>query len=179
MTKARRIRAKEIERAGYTIDYWFAGEGVSGATTARDRPKFKEMLGQIRKDESLIVSKIDRLGRDALDIQRTVKDLRSLGVRVHVVQLGGTDLTSSAGKMLLAMLAAFAAMERDLIIERTNAGLARAKANGRKLGRPAKTTVDDRKRIRGRLGDGETVSAVARAYGISRGLVVAIRSRRD
>jgi putative DNA-invertase from lambdoid prophage Rac len=168
---------QEIERAGYAIDYWFADEGVSGAIAARDRPRFKEMLDKIRSGEAVVVSKIDRLGRDALDIQRTVKELKEMGVPVHVVQLGGTDLTSSAGKMRLAMLAAFAEMERDLIVERTNAGLARAKANGTKLGRPAKTTAADRKQIRARLEQGDSVSSVARAYGVSRGLVIAVRGR--
>lgn len=151
---------QEIERSGYKLDYWFADEGVSGTTPACNRPKFKELLGKIRSGESLVVTKIDRLGRDALDIQKTVKDPKGLGVRVHVVQLGGTDLTSSAGKMLLAMLSAFAEMERDLIVERTNAGLARAKASGKKLGRPAKTNSFQRKDIRLRLSRGETVSAV-------------------
>jgi len=78
----------------------------------------------------LVVTKIDRLGRDAIDIQQTVRALRVAGVRVYVTQLGGTDLTSSAGKMVLAMLSAFAEMERDLIMERTQAGLARARAEG-------------------------------------------------
>lgn len=54
-----------------------------------------------------------------MDIQATVRNLKAMGVRVYVTQLGGTDLTSSAGKMLLAMLSAFADMERDLIVERT------------------------------------------------------------
>lgn len=170
---------REVECAGWKIDYWFADDGVSGATPARDRPRFKEMLGKLRSGESLVVSKIDRLGRDALDIQKTVRDLKEMKVRVHVVQLGGTDLTSPAGKMLLAMLAAFAEMERDLIVERTNAGLARAKANGQKLGRPAKTTPDSRIQIRARLARGESVSSVARTYGISRGLVIAVRASTD
>ena len=165
----------EIERAGYTIDYWFADEGVSGAVLASQRPQFREMLGKIRKGESLVVTKIDRLGRDALDIQATVKQLKALGVRVFVTQLGATDLTNSAGKMLLAMLAAFAEMERDLIIERTQAGLARARAEGVKLGRPSKTNEGDRQTIRERLASGESVSAVARAYRISRASVIAIR----
>lgn len=170
---------QEIERAGWKIDYWFTDEGVSGATPAQDRPQFKAMLGKLRSEEALVVSKIDRLGRDALDIQKTLKELRALNVRVHVCQLGGTDLTSSAGKMLLAMLAAFAEMERDLIVERTNAGLARAKANGQKLGRPPKTTPDSRGQIRARLARGESVSSVARTYGISRGLVIAVRAGAD
>ena len=166
----------EIERAGYRIDYWFADEGVSGAVLASERPQFREMLGKIRKGESLVVTKIDRLGRDALDIQSTVKQLKALGVRVFVTQLGATDLINSAGKMLLAMLAAFAEMERDLIIERTQAGLARARAEGVKLGRPPKTNEGDRDAIRGRLAAGESVSAVARAYQISRASIIAIRA---
>jgi DNA invertase Pin-like site-specific DNA recombinase len=166
----------EIERAGYSIDYWFADEGVSGAVLASQRPRFREMLGKIRKGESLVVTKIDRLGRDALDIHSTVKQLKALGVRVFVTQLGATDLTNSAGKMLLAMLAAFAEMERDLIIERTQAGLARARAEGVKLGRPAKTDDGDRDAIRARLAAGESVSAVARAYQISRASIIAIRA---
>jgi putative DNA-invertase from lambdoid prophage Rac len=121
------------------------------------------------------VTKIDRLGRDALDIQSTVKQLKALGVRVFVTQLGVTDLTNAAGKMLLAMLAAFAEMERDLIIERTQAGLARARAKGVTLGRPAKTNDGDRNVIRARLAAGESVSAVARAYRISRASIIAIR----
>jgi len=166
----------EIERAGYSIDYWFADEGVSGAVLASQRPQLRAMLGKIRQGESLVVTKIDRLGRDALDIQSTVKQLKALGVRVFVTQLGATDLTNSAGKMLLAMLAAFAEMERDLIIERTQAGLARARAEGVKIGRPSKTNDGDRNAIRARLAAGESVSAVARAYQFSRASIIAIRA---
>ena len=77
------------------------------------------------------------------------------------------------------MLAAFAEMERDLIVERTNAGLARAKASGKKLGRPEKTTPKTRTEMRERLQRGDSVSAVARTSGISRGLVIAIRAGSD
>ena len=67
----------EIERAGYSIDYWFADEGVSGAVLAAQRPQFRDMLTKIREGESLVVTKIDRLGRDAVDIQQTVKQLKA------------------------------------------------------------------------------------------------------
>jgi putative DNA-invertase from lambdoid prophage Rac len=148
----------EIKASGYAVDYWFADEGVSGAVMASQRPQFREMLGKVRKGEVLVVTKIDRLGRDAIDILATVRDLKERGVRVHVTQLGGTDLTSSAGKLLLAMLSAFAEMERDLIVERTQAGLARVKAEGRKLGRPSKTTDKDRRAIR-KAGESAAVAA--------------------
>ena len=69
-----------------------------------------------------------------------------------------------------------AGMERDLIVERTQAGLARARAEGVKLGRPSKTNDGDRDAIRARLAAGESVSAVARAYQISRASIIAIRA---
>lgn len=82
-----------------------------------------------------------------------------------MLQLGTTDLTSAAGKLLLSMLAAVAEMERDLLVERTQAGLARAKSEGKVLGRPSKTTPEQRAAIRHSLGVGESVSALARLYG--------------
>ncbi|MBT9521093.1 MAG: helix-turn-helix domain-containing protein [Dechloromonas sp.] len=67
-------------------------------------------------------------------------------------------------------------MERDLLVERTQAGLARAKAEGKTLGRPSKTTQDQRSEIRHRLDKGESVSALARAYGVSRATISATRN---
>ena len=167
----------ELEQAGYQVAYWFQDVGVSGKCPASQRPAFQEMLSKIRPGETLLVSKLDRLGRDAADILNTVKDLRNRGIHVIVHQLGNTDLTSPAGKLLLTMLSALAEMERDLLVERTQAGLARAKAEGKKLGRKAKTTEVQRQEIRQQLQRGQSVSAVARAYNISRANVIGIRDR--
>lgn len=168
----------ELEQAGYLIDtdYWFADEGISGKVAAGQRPAFKRMLGQVRKGETLVVSKLDRLGRDAIDVLQTVRQLGERGIKVIVLQLGTTDLTSAAGKLLLTMLAAVAEMERDLLVERTQAGLARARSEGKKLGRPSKTTPEQRTEIRHRLGAGESVSVLARAYAISRANIIGIRT---
>ncbi len=168
----------ELEQAGYQIepDYWYADEGVSGKIAASQRPAFSRMLGQIRKGETLVVAKLDRLGRDAIDVLQTVRQLGERGIKVVVLQLGTTDLTSAAGKLLLSMLAAVAEMERDLLVERTQAGLARAKAEGTTLGRPSKTTPAQRAEIRHRLGAGESISALARHYGVSRANIMGIRS---
>jgi DNA invertase Pin-like site-specific DNA recombinase len=167
----------ELEQAGYNIRYWFQDEGVSGKCPAAQRPAFQDMLLRIREEETLAVSKIDRLGRDAIDVLQTVKLLQERGVHVIVHQLGSTDLASPAGKLLLAMLSALAEMERDLLVERTQAGLARAKAEGKKLGRKAKTDGAQRQDIRRRLEAGESVSSVARGYAISRANVIGIRDR--
>lgn len=168
----------ELEQAGYQIEpeFWFADEGVSGKVAASQRPAFKAMLGQIRKGETLVVSKLDRLGRDAIDVLQTVRQLSERGIKVVLLQLGNTDLTAPAGKLLLSMLAAVAEMERDLLVERTQAGLARAKAEGKTLGRKAKTTPEQRVVIRDKLVSGETVSVLAKQFNVSRATIISIRS---
>jgi DNA invertase Pin-like site-specific DNA recombinase len=166
----------ELERAGYVIQdaFWFADTGVSGSTKAAERPQFKALLDRIRPSETLVVSKLDRLGRDALDVGQTVKRLAERQIEVVVLQLGKLDLASPAGKMMLTMLAAVAEMERDLLIERTQAGLARAKAQGKTLGRPAKTTLGERARIIQARKQGASISALARQFGVARATILSI-----
>ena len=165
----------ELINAGFQIDYWFEDIGISGKTSAKQRKQFALLLEKIRDGETLLVSKLDRLGRDAIDVLQTVKHLAERNIQVIVLQLGKTDLTSSAGKLLLTMLVAVAEMERDLLVERTQAGLARARAEGKKLGRRSKTNDVQRTQIIEKLQTGMTVSEVAREYQISRANVINIR----
>ena len=164
----------ELVRAGYDVSYWFADEGVSGKVPAMQRAQFRILLDKIRNGETLVVSKLDRLGRDAQDVGATIKVLAARRIEVIVLQLGKLDLTSSAGKLMLSMLAAMAEMERDLLIERTQSGLARAKAEGKTLGRPASTTDEQRAAMISRYKTGESISALARDYDISRASVMRI-----
>ncbi len=164
----------EIEHAGHKVDYWFADEGVSGKVAASQRAQFKAMLGQIRNGETLVVSKLDRLGRDALDVGGTIKALAARKIQVIVLQLGNLDLTSAAGKLMLSMLAAVGEMERDLLVERTQAGLMRAKKEGKLLGRPSKTTSAQRAEIIAKRKSGTSISALSRAYGISRASIMRV-----
>ncbi|MDM5181766.1 recombinase family protein [Massilia sp. DJPM01] len=163
----------EIEAAGHTIDYWYS-DTISGKTSASQRPQFMALLGQIRNGETLIVSKLDRIGRDAQDVGATINLLRGRKIKVIVLQLGDLDLTSAAGKLMLKMLSAVAEMERDLLVERTHAGLARAKAEGKTLGRIPKTTPEQRDAIRAAYKKNESVSALAREYKISRATILSI-----
>jgi putative DNA-invertase from lambdoid prophage Rac len=164
----------DIETAGYKVDYWFSDEGVSGKVSASQRPQFKALLGQIRDGETLVVSKLDRLGRDAQDVGATIKALAARRIEVIVLQLGKLDLTSPAGKLMLTMLAAVAEMERDLLVERTQSGLMRAKAEGKTLGRPTKTNGDQRAEIVNMRKTGVSISALSRTYGISRASVMRV-----
>jgi DNA invertase Pin-like site-specific DNA recombinase len=166
----------ELEAAGFKIDYWFSDVGISGKTCASQRPEFSLLLEKIRDGETLVVSKLDRLGRDAIDVLQTIRLLGDRGIQVIVLQLGKVDLTSVAGKLLLTMLVAVAEMERDLLIERTRSGLERAKAQGKILGRPSKTTKEQQQEIATRLESGVTVSSLAREYAVSRASIISIRN---
>lgn len=163
----------EIEASDHKVDYWFS-ETISGKTGAMQRPQFAALMAQIRDGETLVVSKLDRLGRDAQDVGATVKALAARKISVIVLQLGKLDLTSAAGKLMLTMLAAVAEMERDLLVERTQSGLVRAKAAGKILGRPAKTTQQQRVEIVGRYAEGESVSSLARAFAVSRANILGV-----
>src|SRR6202050_4539907 len=94
-------------------------------------------MDKLERDDVLIVTKMDRLGRNAIDVAGTAEKLSGMGVRVHCLALGGMDLTSPAGRMTMGVINAVAQFERDLLIERTQAGLQRAKAEGATFGRPA------------------------------------------
>jgi len=100
--------------------------------------------------------------------------LAARGIEVVVLQLGKLDLTSAAGKMMLTMLAAVAEMERDLLVERTRSGLERAEAQGKVLGRPSKTSDEQRQAIKAAHGAGASVSALAREYAVSRASILRI-----
>lgn len=147
---------------------------MSGKAHAAQRKQFGILLGKLRNRDTLVVSKLDRLGRDAPDVPATIKAIAALGVEVIVLQLGKLDLTSPAGKLMLAMLAAVAEMERDLIVERTQAGLARARAEGKTLGRRPKTTPEQRKAMVDAYSNKTSVSALAGLYGVSRATVLTI-----
>lgn len=134
----------EIEAAGFAIQpQRIVTETISGSVAASERPGFRQLLQKMESGDVLVVSKLDRLGRNAMDVRMTIESLEKSGIRVHCLALGGVDLTSPAGKMTMQVLGAVAEFERDLLIERTQAGLVRAKAEGKKLGRPeaASTTA--------------------------------------
>lgn len=110
-----------------------------------------------------------------MDVRATIERLAAIGVRVHCRQLERADLTSSAGKMIMGILTTIAEFERDLLLERTAAGLERARQEGKTLGRPRALSDGKRAEAAKRLGAGETVAAVALALGVSRQTVMRLR----
>jgi len=112
---------------GGTFEREFKDEGVSGGTMAAERPGFAKLLEQVREGDTVCVHAVDRLGRDALDVQATVRRLLDKGVAVEVHGLG--IIARGVGELILAVLAQVAEMERRRIAERTEAGRAAAKAS--------------------------------------------------
>jgi len=167
---------QEIASAGFQVDpRRVVTETISGSTAAGERPGFGLLLNKLEAGDVLVVTKLDRLGRNAMDVRATVEGLTGLGVRVHCLALGGMDLTSPAGKMTMGVIAAVAEFERDLLIERTQSGLSRAKAEGKTLGRPRSIEGEMLESVKAKLAAGETIAAIAKAHKTSRQTIMRIR----
>jgi len=169
-------QTQEIQAAGFNIEpRRVVTETVSGSVAIAQRRGFTRLLDRLKAGDVLVVTKLDRLGRNAMDVGSTAARLADLGVRVHCLALGGVDLASSTGKLTMNVINAVAEFERDLLIERTQAGLDRAKAEGKRLGRPASLAADQRRSVAQRLGEGAGVSALAREFKTSRQTILRIR----
>lgn len=171
----------EAQRAalaqGHKIDREFKDEGVSGAVLAANRPGFRALLDYIREGDTLHVYAVDRLGRDAIDVQSTIRSLIAKGVTVEVRGLG--QIAKGVGELIIAVLAQVADMERQRIRERTATGreLARATlaATGKthrgkdSLGRPV---IGDAKAVRAwRAEHGASIRQTAEHFNLSESTV--------
>ena len=136
-----------------------------------DRPGLASCLKALRNGDTLAVWKLDRLGRDLRHLINTVHDLTARGVGLKVLNGHGAalDTTTAAGKLVFGIFAALAEFERELISERTVAGLASARARGRKGGRPFKMTTAKLRLAMAAMGQSETkVADLCTELGITR-----------
>ena len=154
----------------------FEEPGVSGGTALAERPGGRDLLATVRRGDTVIVSKLDRAFRNAADALAMAETWKRQGVDLIVADMGSEPVTQNGVcRMFFGMLALVAEFERDLLIERTQAGLSRAKAEGKRLGRPASLTADQRGSVARRLGEGAGVSALAREFRTSRQTILRIR----
>jgi putative DNA-invertase from lambdoid prophage Rac len=166
----------EIESAGFNIEpHRIITEIVSGSLPIMRRKEFIRLFDKMEKADVLVVTKLDRLGRNAIDVIDTISKLEQIGIKVYCLALGGVDLTSPTGKMTMGVIAAVAEFERDLLIERTQSGLARAKAQGKSLGRPQVLLESQKKQVVEQLKEGKTITAIARYFTVSRQTIMRIR----
>ena len=152
-------------KQGFTINKEIIDEGVSGSVKAKDRNLWK-IVKNAKSGDYLIVSELSRIGRSTVDVLETCNTLAKKGVNVYFIKQNmGLDQTPM-GKMMIAILSAFAEMERDLIRQRTVEGIARARAEGKQIGRPYGMTYrkceKNKKFIEESLKNGVSLAEVAR-----------------
>jgi len=173
-------QVQEIAAAGFAVaPQRIVTETVSGSVAALERKGFAKLLDKLEEGDVLVVTKLDRLGRNAMDVRATVERLEESGVRVHCMALGGVDLTSPAGKMTMQVISAVAEFERDLLIERTNAGIKRAKTEGKVFGRPSALTATQQEQVRGQIKANVPIAQIAKAFNTTRQTIMRVRAGMD
>jgi len=161
-------------RSGHEIVVVYRDEGISGSKGRDKRPGFDAMHKDAsrRKFDIVMAWSVDRLGRSLQDLIGFLSELHSLGIDLALHQQG-IDTTTPAGKAMFQMMGVFAEFERSMLRERVNAGLARARAEGTQLGRPAEIAGDASKvkAIRTARASGKSFREVAREFGVGVGTV--------
>ena len=159
-----KAQIEAINKSGYQIDEFFE-EKISGKN--KDRPRLQQMLSKLRKGDSVIVSKLDRLARslkDLLEISNEIDEKRA----DLIILDQNIDTSKPTGRLVFSILGALAEFERSLIIERTSAGRKIAKENGVKFGRKSKTSDRDLALIKVLHQEGKSYNEIAKEVGISR-----------
>jgi DNA invertase Pin-like site-specific DNA recombinase len=160
---------------GWEIVATFRDEGISGAKGRDGRPGLDELLKQAQRGRFVVVMAwaIDRLGRSLVDLLHTIESLKACGTDLYLDQQS-IDTTTPAGKLMLQMCGAFAEFERSMLQARIHAGLKRAVANGKSLGRPL-NDPSAVARAKLALGNGLGINRVAKLVGLSNGTVQRIK----
>ena len=174
------VRNQEIElqavaeRHGWTVVAVYRDQGISGAKGRDKRPGLDKLLQAVARKEFDMVAawSVDRLGRSLIDLVGILQEFHAKHVDLYLHQQG-VDTTTPAGKAMFQMMGVFAEFERSMIHERVMAGLARARAEGTQLGRPAKVAGNAAmvKALRAARGAGKSIRTIAREQGVGIGTV--------
>ena len=164
------------QKNGFSDVLFFSDEDVSGAVPCFDRKGFQEMLNFLRNNteiKDIIFLDMTRLGRNMEDNLNVIKKLREDGYKLHFINQPFLSMINdpSFEKLLLAIFSWFAEYEREMIIYRTRLGLQRAKAQGKRLGRPPKLTAEQIKTLRELYQKGVSKSSIAKILGVNRNTV--------
>lgn len=162
-----------IDRGGVQPDHIYE-DRISGA--AESRPGLDALLSVVRSGDSIVVWKLDRLGRNARHLLQIAEDLKERGVALRSV-IDGIDTSGSMGGFVLKILAAVAELERETISERVTAGIAASVRSGGRIGRFPALSQYQSKEVARRLGAGESATQIARDFRISRQAVYNISKR--
>ena len=154
----------ELRAAGAEMVYQEVGSGKKGAP----RPQWDELLRSLRQGDKLMVTELSRLGRSTSQLSQLADDLAERGIALRILNLG-IDTGTPSGRLVYQIIAAVAEMERELLIERTNSGLAASRARGRKGGRKREFSPRAVRKAQEQYDKGElSVTEIARIAGVSR-----------
>jgi DNA invertase Pin-like site-specific DNA recombinase len=154
----------ELTAAGAEMVYSEVGSGKKGAV----RPQWDELLRSLREGDTLMVTELSRLGRSTSQLSQLADDLFEREISLRILNLG-IDTGTPSGRLVYSIIAAVAEMERELLIERTNSGLAASRARGRKGGRKREFSVAAVRKAQERYDRGDlSVTEIARLAGVSR-----------
>jgi DNA invertase Pin-like site-specific DNA recombinase len=170
-----RILHEVAERSGWTVVAVFEDQGISGAKGRDKRPGYDALLKAISRREIDIAAawSVDRLGRSLQDLVSFLADIQAKGCDLYLHQQA-VDTSTPSGRMLYQLSAVFAEFERSMVTARVNLGLARARANGVKFGRP-NLSLERRTRVQKALVNGLSIRQVSNATGVSTASVQRIK----
>lgn len=155
------IQSTRLAKAGCEL---FFEEKISGAL--KRRPQLEKLLSQLRKDDVLVVTKLDRLARSTAELLRIAETLNGKSGGLQSLDEPWADTTTPAGKMIMTVFGGIAEFERSLILTRTQEGREAAQARGVAFGRPAKLREDQKEIARDLVKNGQSISAVARTFNV-------------
>lgn len=150
-----------LEEAGCAL---FFEEKKSGA--AKKRPQLEKLLSQLRKDDVLVITKLDRLARSTSELLRIAEVLNEKNAGLQSLDEPWADTTTPAGKMIMTVFGGIAEFERSLILTRTQEGREAALARGVPFGRPSKLRPDQKEVVRDLVKNGQSIAAVARTFNV-------------
>jgi DNA invertase Pin-like site-specific DNA recombinase len=171
VTNQRRELEAVARRHGWRVVAVFSDNGVSGAKGRAERPGLDELMKAVaRRDVDMVAAwSVDRLGRSLQGLLEVLMEFRAKGVDLYLHQQG-IDTSTPGGKAMYQMLGVFAELERELIRERVLAGMARAKSQGKRLGRP-RVDADVEAAVRATLASGTGIIKAAKLHGVGVGTV--------
>lgn len=149
---------------------------ISG--TKWQRPGLDAALSYMRADDTLVVTRLDRLGRNLVETVTTISDLAERGINVKVLE-PALDTSRPADKVVVNVMASLAEWERDLLVQRTREGVAHARAQGRVAGPKPKMSDEQARQAKTLVAGGESVAAVARSFEVSRQTIYRALKRVD
>lgn len=130
----------EIERAGFTLDLWFEDHGFSGVLPAEGRPGLQAAIASVKKGDMLVVTRLDRIGRDAFDVLWALRRVGFAGATIKVLQFPMLDMSTPEGEAMATLAAAMSKLESQANSERTKSGIYRSM---KESGRTSMRVLDD------------------------------------